>query len=277
MHNSRWLAITIGNTHGRIGEFFDRELTQVHRLTHAEIIDFLTNPQKYLSADFAGFSHWLAKPSPDMPTSALSQDPNPKPIRLATVVPELALPWQDLPYVQCLTLADVPLKSMYPTLGIDRALAAWGAGQRYGFPVLVIDAGTALTFTAVDPDQNLLGGAILPGLNTQLRSLHGATAALPHTALPQTLPPLWARDTITAMHSGVIYTVIASVWAFTQQWRQQFPHSAIVFTGGDGAQLSQWFRQWLEQRDLVPATAANYANLYHDPHLVLQGMALASW
>jgi len=44
-----------------------------------------------------------------------------------------------------------------------RALAVLGAGKKYGFPCLVIDAGTALTFTGVDRDKKLVGGAIDPG------------------------------------------------------------------------------------------------------------------
>ena len=43
---------------------------------------------------------------------------------------------------------------MYPTLGIDRALALYSAGSTFRFPVLVIDAGTALRFTGADSHLN---------------------------------------------------------------------------------------------------------------------------
>ena len=42
-------------------------------------------------------------------------------------------------------------------MGIDRALAGFGAGKQFGFPCLVIDAGTALTFTAIDPQKQFFG------------------------------------------------------------------------------------------------------------------------
>ncbi len=65
--------------------------------------------------------------------------------------------------VHPIATAQVPLQNTYPTLGVDRTLALVGAGDVWGWPVLVIDCGTALTFTA-GADQSLIGGAILPGL-----------------------------------------------------------------------------------------------------------------
>ena len=52
-------------------------------------------------------------------------------------------------------------------------------GETGGFPMLVIDAGTALTFTGADANQCLVGGAILPGLRLQLASLGQKTGQLP--------------------------------------------------------------------------------------------------
>ncbi|HEY9807274.1 MAG TPA: type III pantothenate kinase, partial [Candidatus Obscuribacterales bacterium] len=107
-------------------------------------------------------------------------------IVLASVVPAQTNLWQDYRHLQILTLEQIPLEHSYPTLGIDRALALWGAGEVYGWPALVIDAGTALTFTSGNAQQQLVGGAILPGLSLQIRALADKTAALPAIALPKT-------------------------------------------------------------------------------------------
>jgi type III pantothenate kinase len=62
---------------------------------------------------------------------------------------------------------------------VDRALAGWGAWRLGGgAPVLVADAGTALSLTRVDGDGRFAGGRLLAGVGLQLRSLHRATAAL---------------------------------------------------------------------------------------------------
>jgi type III pantothenate kinase len=128
---------------------------------------------------------------------------------------------------------------MYPGLGIDRALAVWGAGNKCHFPCLVVDGGTALTFTGVSYDRTLVGGAILPGLGLQLQSLARHTAALPQVALGLSLPDRWAISTPEAIVSGTIYTILAGVRDFLEDWLDRFPNSSIVFTGGDGKLLSE--------------------------------------
>lgn len=67
----------------------------------------------------------------------------------------------------------------YEGMGIDRCVALRAAGARLGFPVLVIDGGTAATYTAADKDGNIIGGGIGPGLLAKFRSLAAYTSALP--------------------------------------------------------------------------------------------------
>ncbi len=156
---------------------------------------------------------------------------------IASVVPSQNQFWQACSQAHVLNLEQVPLQGMYPTFGIDRALALWGAIQTMGSPVLVIDAGTALTFTGADRDR-LIGGAILPGLKLQFQSLHQGTALLPPIPIaPDSLPPRWALTPETAIASGILHTVIAGVQSFIHDWRHTYPTSAVVLTGGDGDRL----------------------------------------
>jgi type III pantothenate kinase len=185
------------------------------------------------------------------------------PIYLASVVPEQRVFWENYPYISIIKLENLPLKGLYPTLGIDRALAVLGCGVKYGFPCLVIDAGTALTFTGVNSDCYLVGGAIIPGLSLQLQSLSRQTAALPLVSLPAGLPPRWSISTPEAITSGVIYTLMAGIKDFIQQWWHQFPDGQIVLTGGDGEQLLNYFR--LQSPQIA-------AKLLRDNELIFQGM-----
>ena len=164
------------------------------------------------------------------------------PIYLVSVVPDQTAIWHQLPQVKLITLADIPLLNLYPTLGIDRALTAFGAGEIYGYPVLVIDGGTALTLTGIDRNHCLIGGAILPGLRLQLRSLAMGTAALPAVELPRQLPPRWSDNTPGSIASGVLYMVSSGISDFIQDWQQLYPQSQIVFTGGDGATLINYLQ-----------------------------------
>jgi type III pantothenate kinase len=167
---------------------------------------------------------------------------DPIPIYLISVVPSQTLIWQQLPQVKQITLSDIPLLNLYPTLGIDRALSVFGAGEMYGYPVLVIDGGTALTITGVDDHRRLVGGAILPGLRLQLRSLFTDTAALPEIELSPQLPPRWSDNTPDSITSGILHTVRAGIGDFIQDWQQLYPQSQIIFTGGDGELLAGYLR-----------------------------------
>ena len=182
-------------------------------------------------------------PAQIFPDSLLADRLSQLPICLVSVVPSQTSLWQNYTHLWQIALADIPLTGIYPSLGIDRALAVWGAGKIYGFPCLVIDAGTALTFTGVDDRQQLIGGAILPGFRLQFRSLSSGTSALPNAQLPEVLPNRWALTTTEAINSGIVYTVLAGINDFIADWTNQFPQSKIIFTGGDATFLAKYWQQ----------------------------------
>jgi type III pantothenate kinase len=238
-----WLALAIGNSRLHWASFGDDTLQQVWQTRHidqAEVTQLIT--QQF---DFQQCGLWQeAFPLPfwaDMPE-----------LWITSVVPVQTQIWQHYPAANWITLTQVPIANMYATLGLDRAIALWGAIITYGSPVLVIDGGTALTFTGATGDR-LVGGAILPGLQLQFRALGQSTAALPLLDFNQMtdLPPRWALDTPNAIRSGIIYSTIAGVQNFIQDWWQQFPHSMIVFTGGDGACLHQHLQSQLACCELL--------------------------
>jgi len=187
------------------------------------------------------------------------------PIYLVSVVPSQTKIWQQLPQVKLITLADIPLTNLYLTLGIDRALTVFGAGEVYGYPILIIDGGTALTITGVDDKHRFIGGAILPGLRLQMRSLSLGTAALPEVRLPIQLPPRWSDNTAGSISSGILHTITSGIGDFIRDWQQLFPTSQIVFTGGDGELLTSYLHSNLA----VPSLA----QIRFDRDLLFDGLS----
>ncbi len=159
---------------------------------------------------------------------------------LASVVFEQAQLWEIYSQVRPITLEQIPLQTTYSTLGVDRALAVWGAIEVYGSPILVIDGGTALTFTGAN-GQQFIGGAILPGLRLQFQMLGQETSALPLIE-EMILADRWAMTTIEAIQSGVLHTVLSGIQSFIDDWQARFPHSVVVFTGGDGRFLQGYIQ-----------------------------------
>ena len=187
----------------------------------------------------------------------------PTPLYLASVVPTQTTRFSVYPQIRRLTLTDIPLGNIYETLGIDRALSLWAAGQLTGWPTIVIDGGTALTVTGADSQGQFVGGAILPGVGLQFRSLAENTAALPLVSINDR-PSRWARNPGDALRSGIYYTILAGVQDFLQDWLGTYPHSSIYFTGGDG--------QWLYERLPQIQTDSPNPPIYYRSDLALQGI-----
>jgi len=182
------------------------------------------------------------------------------PLYLASVVPAQTDLARAYPGTVLIDRDRLPLDGTYPTLGVDRALAAIAAGQRFGVPVAVVDAGTALTVTGVDGSWRFAGGAIWPGLGLQARALHEQTGTLPAIALPDDLPPRWAQTTIEAVQSGIVYGAASAIGGFLDSWWQQYPGSAVTLTGGDAVLVQK---------------ALGLAEVRVEPLLGLQGLAFA--
>ena len=218
---SFWLAVTIGNSRWHWGLFANDKLLE-------------TKAHQHLTG--------TGDRDRSIDSICESQSLSILPVCLISVVPQQTKLWLNYQNLQQLTLDDIPLRNIYPTMGIDRAMAVWGAGETYNYPCLVIDGGTALTFTGVNENKELVGGAILPGLRSQLVSLHQKTSALPQVILPECLPTRWALNTNEAIASGIIYTVIAGIQSFIKDWYEKFPQSAIILTGGDADLLLKYLQ-----------------------------------
>ena len=98
-----------------------------------------------------------------------------------------------------------PLHNGYSTpqtLGPDRWATAVGAWeQQPGKPLLIIDAGTCITFDVVTADGIFLGGNISPGLDMRLQAMHEHTARLPLVSRLGGVQEI-ANDTENALRAG---------------------------------------------------------------------------
>jgi type III pantothenate kinase len=223
-----WLALTIGNSRLHWGLFSDETLMYTWDSNYVDV-NIVQQLAEYRGSGQLG----IGNNEEEIEILLTSLSHFPIPIVLASVVPTQTQIWQSYPNVKIITLDNIPIKAIYPTFGIDRALALLGAGNFFGFPVMVIDAGTALTFTSADNNKSLIGGAILPGLGLQLATLATRTGQLPNVKIPEQLPPRLAMNTPEAMQSGVVYTLLAGINDFLQAWWHDFPDGKVVITGGD--------------------------------------------
>ena len=119
------------------------------------------------------------------------------------------------------------------SLGSDRICDAVAVKNLYSLPAVICDLGTATTISAIDKDANFLGGSIFPGVNSSLKTLSNVTAQLPHIDLRENCTEVIGKDTISAMHSGVIFGMASLMDGMAQRYRKFLGNDTILIaTGG---------------------------------------------
>lgn len=119
-------------------------------------------------------------------------------------------------------------------MGTDLYANAVAAHHLYEGYKLVIDFGTALTVTGIDPKGEVLGVIIAPGVITSLKALVGDTAQLPDIELKEPSRVL-GRDTETCMQSGMVYGYVGMVEGFIERIKKEINEDVfVVSTGGLG-------------------------------------------
>lgn len=117
-------------------------------------------------------------------------------------------------------------------LGLDLYANAVAAFDRCRQAVVVVDFGTALTFTSVDNQGVIQGVAIVPGLKTAMKALSGNTAQLPEVDL-QTPPSPIGKNTSEAIRAGILYGYVGLVKHMIAETKTVLGDSAMcIATGG---------------------------------------------
>ncbi|QNI74584.1 type III pantothenate kinase [Synechococcus sp. NOUM97013] len=158
-----------------------------------------------------------------------------------------------------LGLAEIPLAEKPSWLGVDRALAGWGAWERAGnaSSVMVVDAGTVLSLTRVSRTGCFAGGWLAAGVSLQLRAMAQGTVALqlPDHAISELLAGTdFPIETAQAMRRGVVESLVGLIL----QAQEKDP-SSLWLCGGDAPLL-------------MSVLASRGLAVTHAPDLVMQSM-----
>jgi type III pantothenate kinase len=134
------------------------------------------------------------------------------------------------------------------------ALAGW---QRYeGHNVLVVVAGTCITYNIVEADGSFAGGAISPGLHMRLEAMHTFTGKLPQVKLRGD-SPLLGTTTETSLRSGAVNGAVAELKGMIAAYSEQYPSLKTVISGGDGRFLAEALKNGIFARPELVAEGLN--------------------
>ena len=140
---------------------------------------------------------------------------------------------------KCPIIETTPISNEYlindyedhKTLGIDRWLTALGAWKLYQRPLLVINAGTAITIDLVELDKeskaHFKGGMILPGVAISLAVLNNSTNLIDTEIGKSQYPSLNTKDAVT---TGIMTSIQGAVNLVCRKLPSSLP---ILLTGGD--------------------------------------------
>lgn len=145
-------------------------------------------------------------------------------------------------------------------LGADLVANAVAAFERFRSACIVVDFGTATTFSAVSGDGDFLGVAIALGLGIAAEALASRTAQLPRVSLSPP-PAAIGKNTIHSMQSGLLLGYVGLVEGLIRGIRAELGGEArVIATGG----LSETLAPLTEEITIV------------DPWLTLEGLRLIS-
>ncbi len=145
------------------------------------------------------------------------------------------------------------------SVGIDRLCSAAAAYDNLRHACAVASFGTAITIDCVNDEGAFLGGAILPGIAMQAKSLHQGTAQLPDVAVTAA-DGVYGSSTEGAISNGILYGIVGSLREITERYATQLgAWPDLIATGGNA--------------DLI----AGYTEIIDRvvPDLCIRGVALA--
>jgi len=145
------------------------------------------------------------------------------------------------------------------TLGIDRVAGILGALSRFNKAnMLIIDAGSCITYDYLINQKNYAGGAISPGLNLRFKSMNDYTFALPlidSKSLSSDISHI-EKNTKTAIQSGVFCGVIDEIDTRIRRFCDKFNDAIVILTGGDAELLGNQLK----------------TNIFVEPYLIHYGL-----
>lgn len=134
-------------------------------------------------------------------------------------------------------------------VGGDLIANSVGAANAYNETALIIDLGTATTFTYIE-NKTLKGVAIATGLTTSKNALFDKTSLLPQVELDAPKHVL-GKNSVDAFKSGLVYGHASMIDGMIQRIKQDIrnPKLTVIMTGGHARFIHHLCRETIIRDD----------------------------
>lgn len=167
---------------------------------------------------------------------------------------------QKCPLVRLSPDLKIPLQIRYKTpetLGSDRIAGMVAALSQ--FPnenLLIVNAGTCVTYDLVNNQHEFLGGNIAPGLDMRWRAMHEFTASLPRIKEINLESGLLGFSTLTAIQNGGLQGIVLEIEGYFGRLLVNYADIKCILTGGYAPYLVNHLK----------------IGIFAEPYLVLKGL-----
>lgn len=121
-------------------------------------------------------------------------------------------------------------------LGSDLVVDAVAGINEYPVPQIIIDMGTASTYSIIDGKKNYIGGMITTGMSVSTDALIGRTAQLPKIAFDKP-KRLIGKNTVDCLQSGIMYSTACSIDGMIERIEEELGEKCTVIATGGLANL----------------------------------------
>lgn len=154
------------------------------------------------------------------------------------------------PYlIQGKSYKNLDISTVRPNeIGSDLMANAAAAYNSFRQACIIIDFGTALTFTVLGKDGKLKGVNIVPGIKTAIKSLNRNTSKLPEVTLEWPASAI-GKNTVHSIQAGILYGYSGLVKGMIESIKEELPKEdfKIIATGG----LSSILKNLKEHADVI--------------------------
>lgn len=136
-------------------------------------------------------------------------------------------------------------------LGADLIVNAVAGVKEYGYPLIMIDMGTATTISVVDAKRNYIGGVIMPGVNISLNALVSGTAQLPKIGI-EAPKKVIGTNTADCMKSGIVFAQASALDGMIDRMEEELGYPcSVVATGGLSGSIVPYCRHRIALDDAL--------------------------
>ena len=117
-------------------------------------------------------------------------------------------------------------------LGSDLVVDAVAGIEEYPVPQIIIDMGTATTFSVIGKDKSYLGGVITTGMVVSADALFSRTSQLPRISFDKPKRVI-GKNTVDCMKSGIMYSTASGIDGMIERLEEELGEKCtVIATGG---------------------------------------------